>query len=160
MKSIDDVLAELCGYIRNGFYWATRDGNIVYKAENPEYLSISERFELWSPSSGNRRHLDRCYGAMSPSQRYAYDKLLASHELNPLVKPSEYFAALMIQAIKHNQPMPRGGARPGSGPKPRPPEQLRSVTFTTRCTPAEKLLYDAFKTELDVEYQGTKKPSK
>ena len=38
------------------------------------------------------------------------------------------------------------------GPKPRPPEQLRSVTFTTRCTPAEKIRYDALKAELDVEY--------
>lgn len=63
----------------------------------------------------------------------------------------------ILNKATHNQPMPRGGARPGTGPKPRPPEQLRSVTFTTRCTPAEKLLYDALKTELDVEYQRTKK---
>ena len=54
--------------------------------------------------------------------------------------------------MNHNQPMPRGGARPGTGPKPRPPEQLRSVTFTTRCTPAEKPRYDALKAELDTEY--------
>ena len=54
--------------------------------------------------------------------------------------------------LMNNQPMPRGGARPGTGPKPRPPETYRSVTFTTRCTPAEKLRYDALKDELDTEY--------
>jgi hypothetical protein len=48
--------------------------------------------------------------------------------------------------------MPRGGARPGSGPKPRPPEELRSTIFTTRCTPAEKEIYEALKTKLDAEY--------
>lgn len=54
-------------------------------------------------------------------------------------------------AISNNQPMPRGGARKGTGPKPRPPEQLRSVVFTTRCTPAEKQQYDALKAKLDTE---------
>ena len=60
--------------------------------------------------------------------------------------------------MSQTNPMPRGGARPGSGPKPRPPEQLRSVMFTTRCTPAEKEQYDALKTKLDnerKEQQGT-----
>ena len=53
--------------------------------------------------------------------------------------------------MSNNQPMPRGGARPGSGPKPRPTEQLRSTVFTTRCTPAEKEQYEALKTKLDNE---------
>jgi hypothetical protein len=56
--------------------------------------------------------------------------------------------------------MPRGGARPGSGPKPRPPEQLRSTTFTTRCTPAEKELYEALKTKLDTERKEQQEKTK
>lgn len=53
--------------------------------------------------------------------------------------------------MSQTKPMPRGGARKGTGPKPRPLEQLRSVMFTTRCTPAEKEQYEALKTKLDNE---------
>ena len=62
--------------------------------------------------------------------------------------------------MRNNQPMPRGGARPGSGPKPRPPEQLRSLIFTTRCTPAEKELYEALKTKLDNERKQQQEATK
>jgi len=51
--------------------------------------------------------------------------------------------------MSNNQPMPRGGARPGSGPKPKPPGTTRTEVFTTRCTPDEKAKYEALKAELD-----------
>ena len=53
-----------------------------------------------------------------------------------------------MKETNYNQPMPRGGARPGSGRKSINP---RTERFATRCTPAEKERYNELKAQLDKE---------
>jgi len=50
--------------------------------------------------------------------------------------------------------------KPRMGRPPKPPGKVKTEVFTTRCTPAEKELYEALKTKLDNERKQQQEETK
>jgi hypothetical protein len=58
MKDLNEKLAEVCGYERNGNYWA-KGGTVYYLQHDDEYASISG-CNMWNPTA-DLKQLRECY---------------------------------------------------------------------------------------------------
>lgn len=60
MKSLNERLAELCGFERVGFYWKV-DGQLTYKAEELDSMSLAQ-LDIWTPTT-DLNQLRMCWEA-------------------------------------------------------------------------------------------------